>query len=90
MWGGGWGGEGGGGLESKHSGSVLDGWSTGRTISPAKGAFHNKIQLISAGCPRSSIALQVQNHDLKHHSFLKKWYIAYFNAILLSYRILVS
>ena len=31
--------------------------------------IHNKIHPISPGCPRPSIALQVQTHGLKHHSF---------------------
>ena len=31
--------------------------------------IHNKINLISPSCPRPNIALQVQNHDLKHQSF---------------------
>ena len=31
--------------------------------------FQSKNHLISPGCPRSSIALAVQNRDLKHQSF---------------------
>ena len=31
--------------------------------------IHNKIQPFSPDCPQPSIALQMQNHGLKHHSF---------------------
>ena len=34
-----------------------------------RGMIHNKIHFSSPGCPRPSIALQMQNRDLKHHSF---------------------
>ena len=34
-----------------------------------RGMIHNKIPLISRGCPRSSVALQLQDCGLKHHSF---------------------
>ena len=33
------------------------------------GMIHNKIHLISPGCPRPNIALQMQNRSLKHDSF---------------------
>ena len=29
------------------------------------------LRIISLGCPRPSMALQVQNRGLKHHSFVK-------------------
>ena len=32
--------------------------------------LHNKIHLISPGCFRPSIALQVQNRDLEYQSFI--------------------
>ena len=32
--------------------------------------IHNEIHLISPGCPRPSIALQMQNRGLKRHSFI--------------------
>ena len=53
-----------------YSGSTLDCWPTGQAINPAQGAwFRTKFPLISPGCPLSSIALQMQNRSLKHHSF---------------------
>ena len=56
-----------------YSGSEPDCWSTGRAIDTAPGAcFITKIHLISTGCPRPSIALQMQNHGIKHHSFIPK------------------
>ena len=38
--------------------------------------IHNKIHLISPGCPRPGIALQVQNRSLQHHSFAVSRYCA--------------
>ena len=35
--------------------------------------IHNKIHSISTGCPRPSIALEVQNCGLKHQSFVCNW-----------------
>ena len=37
--------------------------------SRTRGIIHNKIHLISPGCPLPSIALQVQDRGLKHYSF---------------------
>ena len=34
-----------------------------------RGMIYNQIYLISPGCPRSSIVLQVQNRGLTHNSF---------------------
>ena len=34
-----------------------------------KGMTHNKIHIIRPGCPLPSIALQMPNRGLKHHSF---------------------
>ena len=54
-----------------YNSSALDCWSTGLSDrSCTRGMIHAKIHLISRGCPRSSIALQVQNRGLKHHSFI--------------------
>ena len=39
----------------RNSGSTLDCWSSGQVIG---GMIHNKIHLISPGCPQPSIALQ--------------------------------
>ena len=39
--------------------------------SPTRGMIHNKIPLINPGYPRPSIALQVQNRGLKHHSLFR-------------------
>ena len=39
-------------------------------IDPTRGMFHNKINLISSGCPLPSIALQVRNRGL-NQSILK-------------------
>ena len=57
----------GGGGHLWYSDSGLDCGSTGRANqSCTRGMFHNKIHLISPGCPWSSIALQIQNDALKH------------------------
>ena len=51
-----------------YSGSALDYRWRGRAIGPAPGAWFITCHLISPGCPQPSIALQVLNHGLKHHS----------------------
>ena len=33
-----------------------------------RGMIHNKVHLISSGCPQPGIALQAQNRGLKHHT----------------------
>ena len=41
-----------------------------RAIDPApRDMIHYKIHIISPGCPRPGIVLQVQNRGLKHQSF---------------------
>ena len=42
-----------------------------------RGMTYNKINLVSPGCPRPSIALQVQIRGLKHHSFIILWLIRF-------------
>ena len=48
-------------------------WTAGQQVEKSvlhQGMIHNKIHLISPGCPQPSIAfLTMQNHGLKHHSF---------------------
>ena len=60
-------------MEAQYSGSALDYFPTGRAIDPSPGAWRdmidNESHLISPGCPRTTLALQVQNRGLKHHSF---------------------
>ena len=53
-------------------GIVVVRWTAGQQFERSiltSGMIHNKIQLIRPGCPRLSIALQVQNHGLKQNSF---------------------
>ena len=53
-------------------GTVLAHWTAGQQVERSilhQGMICNKIHLISPGCSRPSIALQVKNCGLKHQSF---------------------
>ena len=45
---------------------LLVNWSSDRSCT--RGMIHNKLSLISPGCPRPCIALQLSNRGLQHHS----------------------
>ena len=53
------------------------------------GIFHNKIHLISRGCPWPSVALQVQNCGLKHQSFIH-WYSEYYWSLFVNWIIIFT
>ena len=44
--------------------------------------IRNKIHLFSPGCMRPSIALQVLNRDLKHHSFIHSFIHCMFQRVM--------
>ena len=63
--------------------TVVVPWTVGLLVNRSsdrsciRGMFQNKIYLISPCCLRPSIALTVQNHGLKHQSFILYILIAY-------------
>ena len=60
-------------MHSEVCGTVVARWTADHQVKQSilhQGMIHNKIHLISPGCSRPSIALQVQNGGLKHHSFI--------------------